>query len=469
VGHYQHIILGTGQATGTLLGHLLATGDSIAVIEGGRIGGTCANTGCTPTKALVASARVAHTIRRSSDFGIRTAGVEVDYEAVRARMNTIRDTSGMDRWIATAENITLFREWGEFIGPKEIRVGQETITGDRIYINAGARSRIPPIPGLDSVPWLDNTSILELSSVPEHLIVLGGSYIGLEFAQIFRRFGAKVTVIEWAPQLIAREDADIGEAIKEILELEGIEFIMGSKATQVRPSGSNVEISLALVESDSETCDSEGTEKAAKRSVKGSHLLLAVGRVPNTDRIGVKAGDLEIDDRGYIQVDDRCQTSVKGVFALGDINGHGAFTHTAVNDAEIVVDGMRGGTRKISDRIPVYGLFIDPALGRVGLTEKQAIANGHRVLRATRPMSRIGRAKEMGETLGFAKFLVDADTDRILGAAILGPGGDEIINMIATFMYTGLPWTEYRKTVLVHPTVSELMPWILDGLKPIAD
>jgi pyruvate/2-oxoglutarate dehydrogenase complex dihydrolipoamide dehydrogenase (E3) component len=300
---------------------------------------------------------------------------------------------------------------------------------------------------------LDNGRVLELTEVPEHLILLGGSYIALEFSQIFRRFGARVTVVERGSQLVFREDADVAETIKDILELEGIEFCMNSSAAGVAPGGAGVAVTIV-----------EGGEE---RLLTGSHLLVAVERVPNSDLLDVDAAAINLNEREFIEVDDFCQTSAEGVFAVGDINGHGAFTHTSVNDAEIVLDQMRGGDRKLSDRIPVYGLFIDPPLGRVGMTEKEAIANGHKVLKATRPMSQINRAKEMGETLGFAKLLVDDDTDQILGAAILGPGGDEIINMFAAYMYSGLPCRSYRKSVLVHPTVSELMPWVLDTLEPV--
>ena len=451
--HFHHVILGTGQATGTLLGDLLPTGDSIAVIEGDRIGGTCVNTGCTPTKALVASAKVAHMARRGPEYGVNTNGIEIDYAAVRARMNAIRDNSGMVSWISSAQNVSLFEAWGRFEGARQIRAGEESITADQIYINAGTRPRVPEILGLEAVPWLDNGRILELRDVPEHLVILGGSYIALEFGQIFRRFGAQVTIIERGSQLVFREDADVAESIKEILELEGIEILLDSSTVSVAADRDGIAVTIA-----------HGSEE---RRVAGSHLFVAVGRVPNSDGLNTDAAGIDLDERGFIMVDDYCRTSADGVFALGDINGHGAFTHTSVNDAEIVLDRMRGGTRKLSDRFPVYGLFIDPALGRVGMTEKEAVATGLNVLKATRPMSRISRAKEMGETLGFAKLLVDGDSDLILGAAILGPGGDEIINMLAAFMYSGLPCGRYRKSVLVHPTISELMPWILDTLEPV--
>ena len=451
--HFQHLILGTGQATGTLLGDLMPTGDSIAVIEGDRVGGTCVNTGCTPTKALVASAKVAHMVRRAPEYGVQPNGVEIDFGAVRARMNTIRDNSGMISWLSSAETVSLIKEWGRFEGPRQIRVGDEVITSDRIYINVGARARVPEIPGLESVPWLDQGRLLELTKVPQRLIILGGSYIALEFSQIFRRFGGQVTVIERGPQLVFREDADVAESIKDILELEGIEFCMDSSVVRVDPDGAGVAITIA--------------QGGDERLLTGSDLLVAVGRVPNSDGLNAEAAGIELDERGYIRVDDFCRITAEGVFAVGDINGQGGFTHTSANDAEIVLDQMRDGTRKLSDRIPIYALFIDPALGRVGMSEREAIAKGHNVMKATRPMSRIGRAKEMGETLGFAKLLVDGDTDQMLGAAILGPGGDEIINMLAAFMYSGRPCKEYRKSVLVHPTISELIPWILDTLEPV--
>ena len=305
------------------------------------------------------------------------------------------------------------------------------------------------------MPWLDNARILELTDVPEHLVILGGSYIALEFGQIFRRFGAQVTIIERGSQLVFREDADVAAAITEILELEGIDVVLDASAVSGAPEREGVALTIE--------------QAGEQRRVIGSHLFVAVGRTPNSDGLKADTAGIELDDRGFIVVDDYCRTTADGVFPVGDINGHGAFIHTSVNDAEIVLDQMRGGSRKLSDRFPVYGLFIDPALGRVGMTEKEAVAKGLNVLTATRRMSQIGRAKEMGETLGFAKLLVDADadTDLILGAAILGPGGDEIVNMLAAFMYSGLPCRRYPKSVLVHPTISELMPWILDSLKPV--
>jgi pyruvate/2-oxoglutarate dehydrogenase complex dihydrolipoamide dehydrogenase (E3) component len=368
----------------------------------------------------------------------------------------VRESSrqGLEGWITSADAVTFYPAKGRFVGPRQIEVGDEVIEGRQIYINVGARPRIPSIPGLDTVSWLDNRKILELTTLPEHLIILGGSYIGLEFGQVFRRLGARVTVIEQGDQLVVREDRDVADAIQAILEAEGIEFHLGAKASSVAADDEGgIVVSV-------QTGDHA-------RFVHGSHLLLATGRVPNSDSLALETAGIETDGRGYITVDDHCRTNLPDVFAVGDVNGHGAFTHTSVNDAEIVLDCQRGGSRRLSDRVTTYALFIDPALGRAGLTEKEAVERGHRVLRAIKPMDQISRAKEMGETQGFAKLLVDADTDMILGASILGPGGDEIVNMFSALIYSGLPCRQYRKSVLIHPTISELMPWMLDTLEPV--
>ncbi|MEM8485724.1 MAG: mercuric reductase [Bacteroidota bacterium] len=452
---FDHIILGTGQATGTLLGGLLATGESIAIIEGGKIGGSCVNVGCTPTKTLVASARVAHMARRGAAYGVFTDNLRVSFPDVMARMDKVRNSSrqGLEGWITSQEQITLFRGWGKFVGERQIQIGDEVITGHKIYINVGTRTRVANMKGIDAVPWLDSGRLLDLEALPEHLVIMGGSYIGLEFAQAFRRFGSEVTVIEHNSRLVKHEDEDISAAITDILAEEGINI--------------ETSVSACCVEQTADGGIRVFEDRAGDRSFEGSHLLLGVGREPATGGLGLDAAGIEIDDRGYIKVDDYCNTTAKNVFAVGDVNGHGAFTHTSVNDAEIVLDQMRGGDRKLSDRIVTYGLFIDPALGRVGLTEAQALAKGYRVLKATRPMAKISRAKEMGETKGFVKLLVDADTDLFLGVAILGIGGDEIINMFTPMMNNKITYKTFRKSVLVHPTVSELLPWTLDALKPV--
>jgi pyruvate/2-oxoglutarate dehydrogenase complex dihydrolipoamide dehydrogenase (E3) component len=449
---FDHIILGTGQATGTLLGKLIPTGDSIAVIEGNKVGGSCVNYGCTPTKTLVASAKAIHMARRGDFYGFSTGDISVDYARVRERMNKIRNGSseGLEKWMNGTDNVTLCKEWGKFTGSKTIQVGDEEIEGEKIYINTGTRPLAPPVKGLSEVPWLDSAGLLDLKELPEHLLILGGGYIGVEFSQILRRFGSRVTLIQRGDQLMPREDKDVAESIQKFLEEEEIEILLNANAESVTGDENEVVVTLS-----------------GGKEITGSHLLVAAGRTPNSDTINPEAAGIKTDERGFIGVDDYCRTWVDGVFAVGDVNGEGAFTHTSVNDAEIVLDYLHGGNRAISKRTTIYGLFTDPPLGRVGMSEKEAIAAGKKVLKATRPMSKISRAKEMGETNGFAKLLVDAETDLVLGASVLGPGGDEIINMFAAIMHSNIPCREYRKVVLVHPTVSELMPWVLDGLEPV--
>lgn len=449
---YDHIILGTGQATGTLLGGLIPTGDSIAVIEAGKVGGSCVNYGCTPTKTLVASAKAIHKAKQGDFYGFNTEDITVDYKRIRERMNEIRNGSseGLENWLVKTENVTLIKGWGKFTSEKVIEADGRILTAKNIYINTGTRPFAPPIKGLNDIPWMDSAGLLNLKELPEHLIIIGGGYIGAEFGQIYRRFGSEITIIQRDDQLMPREDRDVAEAIRNFLEDEGIQIHCGAEAESVSEKKGGISLELN-----------------SGKTVTGSHLLVAAGRRPNSDGLNSKAAGLRISDRGFIEVDDYCRTGSEGVFAVGDVNGEGAFTHTSVNDAEIVLDVLRGGSRAISKRHTIYALFTDPPLGRVGMSEKEAIAEGKNVLKATRPMSKISRAKEMGETNGFAKLLVDADTDKILGAAVLGPGGDEIINMFAAIMHSDIPCKEYRKVVLVHPTVSELMPWVLDGLEPV--
>lgn len=452
---YDHIIFGTGQASGTLLTKFIADGATVAVIENNKLGGSCVNYGCTPTKTLVASARAIYQAGRGDFFGFHSGAINVDYQRIRERMNEVRNNSrqGLADWINDAEKVTLISGKGSFTGPKTIRVGERELTAERIYINVGTHAHIPKIKGMDTVPHLDSAGLLELETLPEHLVIIGGGYIGVEFAQIYRRFGASVTILQRADQLMPNEDKDVGESIRQFLEEEGIEVLLEAETQEIIPLDDGIRFNI------------QQKGKAISRS--GSHLLVATGRRPNSSGIGLEKAGIQTNTRGFIEVDDYCRTGVEGVFALGDVNGKGAFTHTSVNDAEIVLDHLRGGDRKISDRIPVYALFSDPPLGRVGLTEKEALEAGKKVLRSVKPMKEISRAKEMGETKGFAKLLVDADTDQIIGAAILGPGGDEIINMFAAIMHSKIPCYEYRKVVLVHPTVSELMPFVLDGLELI--
>ncbi len=451
--HFEYVIIGTGQASGTLLGKLIPAQKKIAVIEQHKVGGSCVNYGCTPTKTLVATAKAMHTARRGDFFGFDSGTLSIDFGKVRQRMDEIRNgaNQGLEKWMTDTSNVTLYKGRGRFNEDKSIMVGGHTITGSQIIINTGTRPAAPPIKGLEQVPWLDNERLLSLEKLPRHLIIIGGGYIAVEFGQIFRRFGCEITILQREGQIMSHEDDDVAHAIQEILEEEGIRIICNAGVTEV--SGSDGDVSVQL--------DSGET-------FAGSHVLVAAGRAPNSDTLNPDAIGLDRDERGFIIVDDHCRTSVDGIYAAGDVNGQGAFTHTSVNDAEIVLDDLFDGDRKISHRVPIYALFTDPPLGRTGMSEKEALDSGKRVLKAVRPMSKINRAKEMGETKGFAKLLVDADSDLILGASILGPGADEIINMIAVLIHQKIPCKDYRKVVHVHPTVSELIPFILDGLEPVS-
>lgn len=455
--HYTHLIIGTGQATGVLLGKLIPTKTAIGVIEADRVGGTCLNYGCTPTKTLVASAKTFHQAKRGDFYGFHAENINLDYDKVRDRMNSIRNngSNGLTSWMTNTPNVDLVLGRAKFTGEKQVEVNGQAYTADNIYINVGTRPSAPPIPGLDAINWLDSAGLLDLESVPEHLIVIGGGYIGVEFAQVYKRFGAKVSIIQRGGQLVPREDEDISDAIKEILEDEDIDIHFNANTIKITQKGVHKEVEIEV--------------NGETKLLSGDQVLIAAGRVPNSDTLDLENTGIKTNARGYIEVDNYCETAVEGVYAVGDVNGHGGFTHTAVNDGEIVLDKLFGGDRTLDGRNMIYGLFTDPPLGRVGMTEKEAIKSGKKVLKATRPMSKISRAKEMGETKGFAKLLVDAETDLILGASILGVGGDEIINMFATIMHSNIPCKHYRKVVLVHPTVSELMPWILDGIQEVQE
>ena len=450
---FDAIIIGAGQAGPPLAGRLTGAGLSVAVIERHLIGGTCVNTGCIPTKTLVASARTAHVARRAADFGVTTGPVGVDMAAVKARKDAVsgESRSGVASWLDGMEGCTVIRGHARFVGPHEIEVDGRQLTAPRIFINVGGRALIPDMPGVKDVPILNNTGILGLDSVPEHLVVVGGSYIGLEFAQMYRRFGARVTVVEKGPRLIAREDEDVSAAVREILEGEGIAVRVGAECIRFAPHAEGVAVGIS--------CDEGAPE------VVGSHVLLAVGRRPNTDDLGLEAAGIATDERGYIRVDDQLRTSAPGVWAMGDCNGRGAFTHTAYNDFEIVAATLLDAAdRKVTDRIDTYALFIDPPLGRVGLGEAQAREKGHRVRIGKRPMSRVGRAREKGETAGFMKMVVDADTDAVLGAAILGVGGDEAIHAVLDLMHMGGTAADMRRVMHIHPTVAELIPTVMGEL-----
>ena len=449
---FDAIIIGAGQAGPPLAGRLTGAGKSVCLVERKYFGGTCVNTGCMPTKALVASAYAAHLARRGADFGIGTGDITIDMKKVAARAHkvTMDSRGSVETWLRGMKGCTVMTGQARFESADRLRVGDETITAPWIFLNVGGRATVPDLPGLAEVPYLTNSDMVGLDRVPDHLVVLGGSYIGLEFAQMHRRFGAQVTVIEQGPRLISREDEDISQAIREILEAEGIEVVTGLKAESVARDEGGIVLRLT------------------GREIRGSDLLLAVGRTPNTADLGLDAAGVSTDARGYVEVGEDLQSTVKGIWAIGDCNGRGAFTHTAYNDFEIVAANLLDGeNRKVSERILGYGLFIDPPLGRVGMTQAQAEKTGRKLLVATRPMTRVGRAVEKGETKGFMKVVADAETNRILGAAILGTGGDEAIHAILNLMNADQPWTTLSWAVPIHPTVSELLPTLVDSMKPL--
>lgn len=454
---YDVIWIGTGQATGTVVPRLVKAGKTVALTEGGRFGGSCVNYGCTPTKTIVASARAAHIARRGADFGVMTGEISIDFAKVMERQNKMRHgaSHGLENWLRGLDTVDVYSQFAAFESPNTVRIGDEVIEGEAIVINAGGRPRVVPIAGIDEVDWLDNARILDLTILPQHLVIVGGSYISLEFAQAFRRLGSDITILEGGSQLMFREDADIAEKAREVLEGEGITIHLKARVKR-------------LAQEAEQKIDVFFEQEGETKQVRGTHLLLAVGRIPNSDRLNLEAAGVEVNERGYIVVNEVMQTNVPHIFAVGDINGEGAFTHTSVNDGEIFWDYYSGeDDRALGQRISTYAMFIDPPLGRVGMSEKQARASGRNVLMATRPMRTISRAKEKDETAGLVKILVDADTEQFLGATVFGVGGDEIINMFTTFMYTKQSYKLFRKAVLAHPTVAELMPWTLDDLKPL--
>lgn len=454
---FDAIIIGGGQAGPSLAARLTAAGMTVALVERKFLGGTCVNVGCMPTKTLVASARAAHVARHAADYGVLVDGpVRIDMNRVKARADTViaNARNGLSGWLAGMERLTLVEGHARFEGPDVVRVGDDRLTAPLIFLNVGGRAAIPDMPGIADVQVLTSTSMLSLEAVPRHLVVIGGSYIGLEYAQMHRRFGAEVTVVERGPRLVAREDADVSEAIRGILEAEGVTVRTGADCIAFARHADGVAVRLDCA--------------AGSPEIVGSHVLLAVGRRPNTDDLGLEAAGVAVDDRGYVVVDDRLATSVPGIWALGDCNGRGAFTHTAYNDHEIVAANLLDGAdRRVSDRVPAYALYIDPPLGRVGMTEAQARESGRPVLVAKRPMARVGRAVERGETQGFMKAVADAGTGMILGAAILGIEGDEAIHGVLDAMSAGVSYEALRWAVPIHPTVSELIPTLLGELKPI--
>ena len=453
---YDAIVIGTGQAGPYVTSRLAGAGMTVAVIERGAFGGTCVNTGCIPTKAMVASAYAARMAARAAEYGVDVGPVRVDMKRVMARKEAVSKASrtGLEDWLRGMEHCTVYRGHARFESAHEVSVGGERLRADKIFINVGGRALVPDMPGLREIDVLTNSSMMSLDVLPGHLIVVGGSYIGLEFGQMFRRFGAEVTVIERGPRLVGREDEDVSTAIREIVEQEGVEVRTNATCIGFAKRGDEIVASLEC---------GDGAPR-----VHGTHMLLAVGRRPNTDDLGLERAGVAVDERGYVVVDDQLRTSVPGIWALGDCNGTGAFTHTSYNDGEIAIANvLENDPRRVSDRITAYALYVDPPLGRAGMTEGEIRTGGRKALIAKRPMTRVGRAVEKGETQGFMKIAVDAETGAILGAAILGTGGDEVIHSILDVMYAKAPWTVLRRAMHIHPTVSELVPTMLSDLRPM--
>ena len=454
---FDAIVIGGGQAGPSLTGRLAGAGLTVAIVERKLMGGTCVNTGCTPTKALVASAYAAHLARRHADYGVTVGGpIAVDMKAVKARKDSIVAPSrnGLERSLKSLEGCTVYQGHGRFVSPNAVKVGETVLEAPQIFINVGGRASVPAMPGLDQVPYLTNSSMVDVDFLPEHLIVVGGSYIGLEFAHAYRRFGSKVTVVEMAPRLIAREDADVSMGIADVLEAEGVELRLNATCMSVGKHPGGVAVNV------------DCTEGAPQ--VVGSHLLLAVGRRPNTDDLGLDKAGVATDARGYITVDDQLRTNVSGIFALGDCNGRGAFTHTAYNDFDIVAANLLDGEeRRVSDRIAAYALYTDPPLGRCGMSETEVRKSGRPALIATMPMEDVSRAFEKGETNGFMKILVDKETKQFLGAALFGLNGDEIIHTVLDQMYAKAPYTVVARAMHIHPTVAELLPTMLQELREL--
>lgn len=452
---FDAIIIGTGQAGPALAARLAGAGMKTAIIERKKFGGTCVNTGCIPTKTLVASAHAAHIARRAADFGVMIdSPIRVDMKKVKARKDSVAGQSnkGVENWLKNTKNLRVYEGHARFEDANTLSVGGEQLQAEKIFINVGGRASVPH--GFERVDYLTNSSMMEVDFLPQHLVIVGGSYIGLEFGQMYRRFGSEVTIIEMGPRLIQREDDDISASVKEIFEKDGINFRLNAKCISAKKHGDKV-----VVDVDCESGD---------RQVEGSHLLLAVGRRPNTDDLGLEKAGIETDERGYIVVDDQLRTNVSGIWALGDCNGKGAFTHTSYNDFEIVAANLLDNDpRRVSDRIVCYGLYIDPPLGRVGMTEAEVRKSGRRALIGKRPMTRITRARAKGETEGFMKILIDAESKLILGAAVLGVGGDEIVHSILDIMYAKAPYTVIQRAVHIHPTVTELIPTMLGELEPL--
>jgi pyruvate/2-oxoglutarate dehydrogenase complex dihydrolipoamide dehydrogenase (E3) component len=456
--YFDAIIIGTGQAGPSLAARFAAAGMTVAIIERHKFGGTCVNTGCIPTKTLVASAYAAHVARRGAEYGfVGNGDVRVDMKRVKARKDEVsgRSNKGVEEWLRGLKNCTVIQGHARFQSSHTVVVNDEVLRADKVFINVGGRASVPAMPGIHEAPFLTNSSMMDIDFLPEHLVIVGGSYVGLEFGQMYRRFGSQVTIVEMGPRPIGREDEDVSDAVREILEMEGIGIRTNAKCISLAKRDSRIIVGMK--------CDEGPTE------VVGTHVLLAVGRTPNTNDLGLDLAGVATDQRGYIIVDDQLQTNVPGIWALGDCNGRGAFTHTSYNDYEIVADNLLNSDhRRVSDRIQAYALFTDPPLGRCGMTDAEVRKSGRDALVTKLPMSGVGRAVEKGETQGFIKISVDAETKHIMGAAILGIGGDEIIHVLLDVMYARAPYTVVQRAMHIHPTVAEYLPTVFSKLEPFA-
>jgi pyruvate/2-oxoglutarate dehydrogenase complex dihydrolipoamide dehydrogenase (E3) component len=456
--HFDAIIIGTGQAGPSLAARFATAGKAVAIIERHKFGGTCVNTGCIPTKTLIASANAGHAARRGAEFGFVINGdVRVDMKRVKARKDEIsgRSNKGVEEWLRGLQNCTVIQGHARFETSHSVVVNDEVLEADKVFINVGGRATVPAFPGIHDVPFFTNSSMVDVDFLPEHLVIVGGSYVGLEFGQMYRRFGSEVTIVEMGPRLIGREDEDVSDAVQKILELEGIRIVLNAKCISLAKRDSCIAVGVECTEGSPE--------------VLGTHILLAVGRTPNTHDLGLDRAGVATDERGYVVVHDQLQTNVPGIWALGDCNGRGAFTHTAYNDYEIVADNLfNADRRRVSDRIQTYALYTDPPLGRCGMTDAEIRKSGRAALAVKHSMSRVGRAVEKGETQGFIKITVDAETKQILGAAILGTGGDEVVQVLLDVMYAKAPYTVVQRAMHIHPTVAEFLPTVLSKLQPFA-
>ncbi len=454
---YDAIVIGSGQAGNPLSQKLADHGWTVALIEEAHLGGTCINTGCTPTKTMLASAQVAHYARDAGRWGVRTGDVRVDLAKVVARKDQIvaRWRSGQESKVQQRPNLHLYRGHARFVAPHRLRVGDQELESERIFINTGTRVDVPRLEGLDGIDYLTNASIMQLREVPEHLLVLGGGYIGLEFGQMFRRFSSQVTVVHRGAHILPREDADVTDELQKALEAEGIRFILNAHAARVEKQDGRVLLRL-------------GAEGNAE-TVRGSHLLVATGRRPNSDGLGLEAAGVQVDRQGFIQVNHRLETNVSGIWALGDVKGGPAFTHISFNDFQIVYANLMEGKQLTTEnRLVPYAVFTDPQLGRVGLTETQARATGRRLKIGKIPMGWVARAIERDETAGLMKLVVDAETDRIVGAAILATEGGELIQILGMVMLAGAPYTLLKGAVYIHPTLAEGFWALMEDVKPVA-